>query len=325
MDTSTPIFILDGGLGTLLEDKYNIKFNSAETPLWSSHLLVTDQSTLAKGHRDFVAGGADVISTATYQTSIDGFANTCTPDWPNGVPVSHIGSFLKDAVRLASDAAQAKDGGKKVALALGPYGATMVPSQEYSGQYDQEHSSPDVLKAWHLQRLSVFTAIPRVWSDVAYIAFETIPRHDEIIAIRKTMEESKRQGLVPVSTRFSISCVFPGDEKLMALPDGTPVEDAVCSMLSKVVSTAIPWMIGINCTKVSKLPALVNRFEEVVQRMLSTGEIEDLPALVLYPDGTNGEVYNTTTQQWELPAGKDAPKVRNIPSDGRLNASKGNG
>lgn len=309
MDISTDIHILDGGLGTLLEDKYNVKFSSAETPLWSSHLLVTDQPTLAACHRDFAAAGADIISTATYQTSINGFANTRTADWPAGVPATRIGGFLEDAVRLASEAVQAPISGKKVALALGPYGATMIPSQEYSGQYDRDHATAEALKAWHLERIGLFADIPRVWDHGTYMAFETIPRYDEVIAIRKTMEESKRQGLVDEPTQFSISCVFPGDDRVLALPDGTPVEDAVHALLSKDVSTAIPWMVGINCTKVSKLPALVEKFEEVVRRMLSTDEIEELPALVLYPDGTNGEVYNTTTQKWELPGGKEVPKV----------------
>jgi homocysteine S-methyltransferase len=314
MDTSSAIVILDGGLGTLLEDKYNIKFSSTETPLWSSHLLVTDQPTLAACHRDFAVAGADIIYTATYQTSIAGFANTRTPNWPNGVPASRIGGFVEDAVRLASEAAQVPGCGKKVALALGPYGATMVPSQEYSGQYDEDHSSPEALKAWHLERISLFANVPVVWENGTYVAFETIPRYDEIMAIRKTMEESKRQGLIDELTQFSISCVFPGDDMVLALPDGTPVEDAVHAMLSKDVSGAVPWMIGINCTKVSKLPALVERFEQVVRRMLSSGKIEELPALVLYPDGTNGEVYNTTTQEWELPEGREAPKVCNVTS-----------
>jgi homocysteine S-methyltransferase len=309
MDTSAAVLILDGGLGTSLEDKYNVKFSSAETPLWSSHLLVTDQPTLAACHRDFAAAGADIISTATYQISVNGFANTRTPDWPTGVPATRIGGFLEDAIRLASEAAQVPASGRKVALALGPYGATMVPSQEYSGQYDGDHSTPEALMAWHLERIRLFADIPRVWDNGTYIAFETVPRYDEIIAIRKTMEESKRKALVDGATRFSISCVFPGDDKVLALPDGTPVEDAVHVLLSKDVSTAIPWMIGINCTKVSKLPALVEKFEKVARRMLSSGEMEELPSLVLYPDGTNGEIYNTTTQKWELPEGREAPKV----------------
>ena len=34
-------------------------------------------------------------------------------------------------------------------------------------------------------------------------------------------------------------------------------------------------------------------------------QLRKLPALVLYPDGTNGEVYNTATQTWEIPDGRD--------------------
>ena len=40
--------------------------------------------------------------------------------------------------------------------------------------------------------------------------------------------------------------------------------------------------------------------------MVKNEQLNSWPALVLYPDGTNGEVYNTTTQTWELPEGVEA-------------------
>lgn len=311
MATPAPVLILDGGLGTLLEDKYHVEFTSAETRLWSSHLLLTDQATLLACHRDFVTAGADIISTATYQTSIVGFANTRTRDWPDGVPVQRIGRFLVDAVLIAG---QAGENQKDVSLALGPYGATTVPSQEYGGVYDEDHASVSALTAWHMERMSLFAKTTSgLLHRVNYVAFETIPRLDEIIAIRQMMADGKMTGLMGKETPFWISCVFPGEDDLLALPDGTPVEDVVYAMLSKEVSTAVPWGIGINCTKVGKLPALVQKYEEVVRRMRSSGDIDTVPALVLYPDGTNGEVYNTTTQKWELPEGKEPPKVCGYP------------
>ncbi|OIW34312.1 homocysteine S-methyltransferase [Coniochaeta ligniaria NRRL 30616] len=299
MRDQAPILILDGGLGTTLEEKHHIRFSSAETPLWSSHLLLTDQRTLLACHEDFAAAGADVISTATYQASIAGFANTRTPDWSRGVPLNRVPEFLEDAVAIARSA-----GAGRVALSLGPYGATVVPSQEYGGEYDEEHCGVSALMAWHLERFGLFAKVPGLFERVDYVAFETVPRLDEVMAIRRMMDDNGLYLGVP----HWISCVFPGDDEVLALPDGTPVEEAVRAMLSGEVADVVPWGIGINCTKVTKLSALVERYEHVVRGMVDSGELSGWPSLVLYPDGTNGEVYNTATQKWEIPDGKEAPK-----------------
>lgn len=303
MRTQTPILVLDGGLGTTLEEKYHIRFTSASTPLWSTHLLLTDQPTLLSCHKDFARAGADIISTATYQVSIAGFASTRTPEWPNGVPLGRIPELLDDAVSLARG-----PGTGKVALSLGPYGATTVPSQEYGGVYDEEHRGAPALMAWHLERMSLFAKVPTLWDRVEYVAFETVPRVDEIMAIRQMMEDRKLCGRVP----FWISCVFPGEDDVLALPDGTTVDDAVKALLSAKVAGAAPWGIGINCTKVTKLQALVERYESVVRKMVQSGELLGWPSLALYPDGTNGEIYNTTAQIWEMPEGKEPPKVSTL-------------
>jgi hypothetical protein len=59
----------------------------------------------------------------------------------------------------------------------------------------------------------------------------------------------------------------------------------------------------MNCTKIHKLPGLVERFGVAVDGAVKNGIVGAAPYLVLYPDGTNGEVYNTTTQVWEKPDG----------------------
>lgn len=309
------IFILDGGLGTTLEEKYHISFSSAETPLWSSHLLLTDQQTLLQCHDDFARAGADIITTATYQASAAGFADTRTPEWHNGVPRDRVPQLVRDAVRLASRSVG--DHPAAVALSLGPYGATMVPSQEYGGKYDEGHCGVEVLMAWHLERMILYAKAPGLFAGVEYLAFETVPRLDEVLAIRRMMEDLRLHDRMtedrPVKGRlpYWLSCVFPREDEdgEPLLPDGTPAKDAVRAMLDPEVSSVVPWGIGINCTKVEKLPALVKIYEDVVTDMASARQLDEWPSLVLYPDGTNGEVYNTVTQKWELPAGVKAPLV----------------
>ncbi|KAJ9134389.1 Homocysteine S-methyltransferase [Coniochaeta hoffmannii] len=316
LNQETPILILDGGLGTTLEEKYHIRFSSAETPLWSSHLLLTEQGqeTLLRCHEDFIRGGADIVSTATYQASIAGFTSTHTPDWPDGVPVERIPGFLGDAVGIAGRAS-GEGSGTVAALSLGPYGATMVPSQEYAGVYDTEHSGVEGLRAWHAERMGLFARVRGVFAGVEYVAFETVPRVDEVIAVRRVMgdpglrERMREDRGARGEVRYWISCVFTGEnvDGEMTMPDGTTARDVVGAMLDLEVSSVLPWGVGINCTKVEKLPALVGEFEAAVGDVVMRRGLEEWPSLVLYPDGTNGEIYNTVTQKWELPEGVKAP------------------
>ena len=70
-----PILLLDGGLGTTLEEEHGVQFSSA-TPLWSSHLLMSAPETLLEVQENFARAGADILLTATYQASFQGFRMT---------------------------------------------------------------------------------------------------------------------------------------------------------------------------------------------------------------------------------------------------------
>ncbi|KAK0671029.1 putative homocysteine S-methyltransferase [Cercophora samala] len=289
------IKFLDGGLGTTLETNHGVKF-SESTPLWSSHLLLTDLHTLTKCQSSFARAGANIITTATYQVSINGFRNTKTEDWPNGVPPHKIGPFLHAAVRVARTAAS--EAGGQVALSLGPYGATMIPSTEYTGQYDIDPSEDMVyeLYRWHRDRFTLFEKVHDLLSNVDYIAFETIPRIEEVKAIRECL--SIHQVRAPVW----ISVLFPGDDDKM--PDGTSAEDAVTAMIGENYTNlglCAPQFVGINCTRVSKLGGLVRKFTKTVERLVAKRAVSKWPGLVLCPDGTRkGERYNTETKEWEI-------------------------
>lgn len=290
------IQVLDGGLGTSLADKYGVKFTSATTPLWSSDLLISDPDTLVACQRDFSNEGIDVLLTATYQVSIEGFARTKTAEYPNGIPRDAIGRYLTTAVDVAEKAIAGRKDHVKLALSLGPYGACMIPGQEYSGKYDAKHEGEEALFQWHLERLKLFTEIEGLINRVHYVAFETLPRLDEIRAVRRAIEAAG------IQHKFWVSCVVPGEED--ELPDQSNISEVVEAMLGPLEGGRKPWGIGMNCTKIHKLPRLVPKFEDGITKMIRDGYLEAAPTLVLYPDGTNGEVYNTTTQKWELPEGQ---------------------
>lgn len=298
MPTDIPILFLDGGLGTSLEDKYGVTFSNKTTPLWSSHPLISDPQTLLACQSDFGQVPVDVIETATYQVSVRGFAATKTETWPDGIDRGHVPQFLKTAVDVADQARGKPD--TRIALSLGPYGSTMVPGQEYSGAYDDEHNNEAKLTEWWADRLSLFQG-HEIMDRVSFVACETLPRLDEIRAVRKAVASF-------TSKPCWIACVFPSEGD--RLPDGSSINQVVEAMLLPAgKSEAQPWGIGINCTKLHKLPDLVSKFEEAVASLVREGKISAWPALVLYPDGTNGEIYNTTTQKWELPPGETKKKV----------------
>jgi len=316
---SPPIHLLDGGLGTTLADQHSCTFDTS-TPLWSSHLLITDPDTLLAVQTAFVEAGADVLLSATYQVSFEGFALTRTKTEGDGEGISEerAAGLMRSAVGIARGALEGGGRGEwngrgkgRVALSLGAYGATMIPSQEYSGKYDGERMSVSGLKEWHLKRLRAFAPSSeagagaarsysldeeerrKCWENVDLVAFETLPLLHEITAVRQVMYELEAEG---ASKRdFWISCVFPGEE--MGLPDGSSVENVVRTMLEKREGESVPMGVGINCTKVGKLEGLVMEFEGVMSEMVRKGEAE-WPVLVVYPDGTDGEVYDTVTKEW---------------------------
>lgn len=312
MSTNSPIIFLDGGLGTSLQDKYGVTFSNKTTPLWSSHPVISDPQTLLACQKDFGNVPVDVVETATYQASIHGFAATKTEQWPNGIDRASVPKFLADAVDVADQARGKPDA--KVALSLGPYGSTMVPGQEYSGAYDEDHDDEEALRAWWAERLSLFAG-GRIMDKVGYVACETLNRLDEIHAVRKAVRDfsapASSTDTAEEAKPLWLAAVFPAAEG-DGFPDGSSVAQVVEAMVAEDDddgAEARPWGIGINCTKLHKLGGLVAKFEEAVAGLIRDKRVASWPALVLYPDGTNGEVYNTTTQVWEVPAGQEKQSV----------------
>jgi homocysteine S-methyltransferase len=309
-----PLILLDGGLGTTLADRYNCIFDHS-TPLWSSHLLLgrDGRTTLRDVQGAFAANGADVILSATYQASFEGFLRSGVADG------QEAGLLMRRGVAIARAALgerrEGKGGKGGVALSLGAYGATMVPGQEYSGLYDAEHNSVAQLREWHLRRLKVF--MPggedgeekeerRVcWENVDFVAFETLPRLDEVFAVREVMERASEDVGEEEEKKFWISCVFPGEGNI--LPDGSSIKQVVEAMLGRA-GGARPMGVGINCTRVGKVEGVVEEFEREIGPLINR-EGGEWPSLVLYPDGTRGEVYDTKTKEWVKKGGTEESLV----------------
>ncbi|KAJ9658171.1 AdoMet-homocysteine methyltransferase [Neophaeococcomyces mojaviensis] len=279
------ILLLDGGLGTTLEDNYGIKFNSS-TPLWSSHLLITDPDTIEKAQNEFVKAGVDILLTPTYQASHDGFAKTEVNDEKVDF-FEEICQYLDLGVDISRHAFNNRPG--LVALSLGAYGATMSPSQEYGGQYD-DMCDETKLEHWHIARIAMFWAS---WEKVNVVAFETIPRLEEVRAVRTAANVNRHER---VFKPYWVTCVFPNNDE--RLPDGSSIEEVLEALFEERswedgIEVRTPWGVGINCTKVSKLEKLIGEFEAAAERLQI-----DLPRLVVAPNGSKGQTYDSSSQTW---------------------------
>ena len=62
--------VLDGALATELERR-GADLND---PLWSASILLEDPELIRQVHYDYLCAGADILTTASYQASFEGFA-----------------------------------------------------------------------------------------------------------------------------------------------------------------------------------------------------------------------------------------------------------
>ncbi|KAJ9100050.1 hypothetical protein QFC20_005574 [Naganishia adeliensis] len=320
--------ILDGGMGTTLEDSGY----SVSSKLWSSDPELHE--AVQTVHEGFLKAGSDVIGTATYQACESLYLE-------NGFNSEQASKYMRGAVGIAQQAITkaGKAGGSKVGLCLGPFGGTLSPGQEYSGFYPPPYGpkafdstgsntnsfddatdsekSVSALRDFHLSRLRVYANEEATWRAVDWVMFETIPLLREGEAIRTAMEDLYRE----LATRYGAadandtwwkkpywtSFVFPEGTS----PDASHVSTIVEKMFGgENAETVYPSAIGINCTSPAYIRNLTEQMTNSMAKVLKSASDDSLllqqpPAFVLYPDG--GLVYDVVTRTWHAP--KNAPSV----------------
>src|SRR5262249_12307167 len=157
--------ILDGGLATELERRGA----DLRDPLWSAKLLLEDPLLIRQVHEAYVAAGADVATTATYQLSFEGLAQ-------RGLDRQQTVAAVRLSVRLAREA-----GPTCGAAAVGPYGAFLADGSEFRGDYGL---SVRQLLDWHRPRLEALAD-----SGADLLACETIPCQAEAEALVRLLED----------------------------------------------------------------------------------------------------------------------------------------
>ncbi len=233
--------IVDGGLGLELE-KRDFRF---ATGLWSGEAVIRAPELLVDIHRAYLAAGARVIETATYQLSHAALREL-------GYADAAIDGIFASAVALARRAiaehraATGATGTFLVAAALGPYGATRGDGSEYSAR---AHLAADALRAFHAERAR---AVARAGPDV--FLFETLPSLREARVIANVARDLQ---LNPVWVSFACrdgGHTFAGDRITEA-----------AAHLAAFESVAV---IGVNCTAPAAIGPLVRAIRTVTGKPL---------------------------------------------------------
>ncbi|WP_211362618.1 homocysteine S-methyltransferase family protein, partial [Streptomyces chryseus] len=116
--------VLDGGLSNQLKAQ-GCDLSDA---LWSARLLADGPHQIEAAHAAYVRAGAQVLITASYQATFEGFAR-------RGTGRSEAAALLGRSVELARAAGESVGQEVWVAASVGPYGAMLADGSEYRGRY----------------------------------------------------------------------------------------------------------------------------------------------------------------------------------------------
>lgn len=258
---SAGVVILDGALATELERR-GADLNDA---LWSARLLIENPTLIAQVHYDYLTAGADVITTASYQATFEGFAR-------RGLSHAEAAALMRLSVQLAIDArdafwaAPANRVGRRrplVAASVGPYGAYLADGSEYRGDYGLR---VDEIMAFHRPRLAVLAD-----SGADVLACETIPCLAEGEALVQVLAE-----FPTMPAWLAFSC-----RNETQVSHGELFADcaALANRSEQIVAA------GVNCTA-----------PRYVEDLLRTAAVTCQKPLACYPN--SGESWSPRTHCW---------------------------
>ncbi|WP_159876136.1 homocysteine S-methyltransferase [Aquitalea denitrificans] len=235
--------LLDGALATALEAR---GFDLAD-PLWSARVLLEAPQAIAQLHLDYLQAGADIITTASYQASFEGFAR-------RGLDRQQAAGLMQLSVELALQARQhflanqpVGQQAPLVAASVGPYGAMLADGSEYRGDYGL---SVTQLMDFHRPRLAVLAA-----SGADLLACETIPCPEEALALARLLQEE-----FPATPAWiSFSC-----RDAVRVWQGERLADCI-TMLDGVAQVVA---LGVNCTDPRWVEGLLQQAAAVTDKPL---------------------------------------------------------
>lgn len=250
------IHVLDGGLATELERRgFDIS-----GPLWSARVLDDAPEAIQQVHLDYLRAGAECISTASYQVSAMGYAET-------GRPRGDAALTLRQSVDLAQAARdeyqRESDRPVLIAVSLGPYGAALHNGAEFHGRYQ---IGTDELTEFHAERLAIAAE-----TSADLVALETIPSLEEARAILAALRR-----FPSISAWLSFTC---RDAEHVA--HGEQLAD--CAALLQSAPQVIA--VGINCTHPKFVASLIGATKGATSK-----------PIFVYPN--SGEIWDAGTRRW---------------------------
>ncbi len=257
-----PTLVVDGALSTELE----YRGCDLRDPLWSAKALIETPDLIRQVHEDYLAAGADIVITASYQATINGFMQ-------RGLRREESIALLHRAVRLAREARDAfwkepahHTGRPRplVAASVGPYGAFLADGSEYRGDYGLSETQ---LMDFHRPRMA---ALLEAGPDL--LACETIPCFIEARALARLLAE------------------FPAAWAWISFS----ARDGAHLCHGETLAECAAWLdacpqvaaVGINCTAPQHLPALIR----------AACTVTDKP-VVVYPN--SGETWQAESHSWQ--------------------------
>ncbi len=275
------VVLLDGGLATTLE----AAGHDLSGPLWSARLLREDPGAIVAAHRAFLAAGAEVVTTASYQLSAIGLRSTGGAERDSDRLLARSVELARDAItahlaerehgardRAASPQRGADDRQRppRVAASVGPYGAVLADGSEYRGAYGRP---VDELVDFHAPRVAALLA-----AGPDLLAVETIPSGTEVAALARVLAD------VDVPAWVSVTVGRDG----ATTPEGQPLREA----LAPALEVAAVVSVGVNCCP----PGVATRALGVL------ADACDHP-LVVYPNV--GDTWDAEARGWRPGAGGD--------------------
>lgn len=254
------VAIVDGALATELEQR-DCDINDE---LWSAKILLEKPEVIRAVHLDYFNAGADIAITASYQATVEGFAN-------RGISKDKALMLMQKSVQIAQSARDEFLANRKyrtnikplIAGSIGPYGAFLADGSEYRGDYNLTEQE---LIDFHRPRVEAL-----IGSGADLLACETIPCLIEAQALVKL--------LVEFPNTYAWVCFSAKDEEHIC--NGEKIADCA-ELLNKYRQVAA---IGINCTSPLYIPSLIREIKKKTNK-----------PIVVYPN--SGEVYDPETNTW---------------------------
>lgn len=260
------MIVLDGAMGSELERRgYDVN-----DVLWSAKMLKEAPEAIQKIHYDYLKAGADLLTCASYQASLDGFKIAGYTE-EEAIAMIARSMELLIAAREQWWEEEGKDSGRPypiVAGDVGPYGAYMADGSEYTGFYnltDEEY------RAFHMPRMQILKD-----AGAEFMVNETIPRLDEAIACAKMCEE--------LGLDYWVSFTFKDGKHIS---EGKTIEEVTAAFKELKEKGEVPHLkaLGVNCTPPEFIKEIVEGFKAG----------SDIP-IVVYPNA--GGTYDGIKKIW---------------------------